>query len=206
LNQTSAPGVETAGKSERDGGKDMGMTAKSTGGSAMVLSLMAATASPAAGLLAPAPAKPVDAARFYNGVWAEIGRRPMGITNGCVAGATAYTLISATRVTVRDTCHSRTPLGREKAIGGPARILDPGLNTKLRVSYKVFGVFTLRRDYWILDHDDAYTWFISADPGFRNLWIYTRNPHVDPQTLGGLVDRAKALGYDVARLEFPAQP
>ena len=35
---------------------------------------------------APQPAKPVDAASFYTGVWHEIARNPMTITNGCVAG------------------------------------------------------------------------------------------------------------------------
>jgi apolipoprotein D and lipocalin family protein len=181
------------------------MTAKMTMAAGLIL-LLAATAVRAATPGAPEPARPVDAARFYDGVWAEIGRRPMAITDGCVAGATAYRLLSSERVLVRDTCHAKTPAGREKAIGGPARILDPGTNAKLRVSYKVFGLFTLRRDYWILDHDDSYSWFISANPRFKDLWIYTRDPRVDPQTLKGLVDRAKALGYDVGRLEFPAQP
>jgi apolipoprotein D and lipocalin family protein len=173
---------------------------------AAVVMLTAASTSPAATLKAPAPTRIVDAARFYYGVWIEIGRRPMAITNGCVAGATAYTLKSPTRVIVRDTCHRKTPTGPETAIGGPAQILDPGTNTKLRVHYRVFGVFPLTWDYWILDHDDKYSWFISADPTFKNLWIYTRDSHVDPRTLAGLVGRAKALGYDVSRLEFPAQP
>jgi apolipoprotein D and lipocalin family protein len=155
---------------------------------------------------APAPARPVDAARFYSGAWAEIGRRPMRLTDGCVAGATAYRQVSATRILVRDTCHAGTPAGKEKAIGGPARILDPGTNARLHVSYRLFGFIPLGRDYWVLDHDDAYSWFISADPAFTNLWIYARDPHIDPMTLRSLVERARALGYDVTRLEFPAQP
>ena len=155
---------------------------------------------------APEPMKTVDAARFYSGVWREIGRRPMKLTDGCVAGATEYTFAGATKVKVRDTCTSGTPSGAVKAIGGPGTILDPGKNAKLRVSYRFFGLIPVDRDYWVLDHADDYTWFISADPSFENLWIYTRDPHVDAIQRAQLVERAKAMGYDVSKLEFPAQP
>ena len=160
----------------------------------------------AAAQRAPEPTKPVDAARFYTGVWREIGRRPMSLTDGCVAGATEYTLAGPTRVKVRDTCTRGTPTGAVKAIGGPGTILDPGKNAKLRVSYRFFGLIPVDRDYRVLDHADDYSWFISADPSFQNLWIYTRDPHVDAAQRAQLVERAKAMGYDVSRLEFPAQP
>ena len=155
---------------------------------------------------APEPTRPVDVKRFYSGVWAEIGRRPMSLTDGCVAGATRYTAVGPDRIDVRDTCRQGSPDGKEKAIGGPGRIEDPGINAKLHVSYRLFGFIPLGRDYWVLDHDDDYTWFISADPAFENLWIYTRDAHVDPATRERLVDRARVLGYDVAKLEFPVQP
>ena len=155
---------------------------------------------------APQPAKPVDAGRFYTGVWAEIGRRPISLTDGCVAGATRYTSAGHGRVDVRDTCHKGVPSGREEAIGGPGRIIDPGANAKLRVSYRLFGIFPVDREYWVLDHADDYSWFISADPNFENLWIYTRDPKVAPATVKALVNRARTLGYDVTKLEVPVQP
>lgn len=163
-------------------------------------------AGPALAARAPEPARPVDASRLYSGVWAEIGRRPMSLTDGCVAGATRYTLRAPGQVDVRDTCHAGSPSGKEKAIGGPGRIVDPGTNAKLHVSYRLFGFIPVERDYWVLDHDAAYSWFISADPAFENLWIYARNPRVDAAGRAKLVDRARALGYDVSKLEFPAQP
>jgi apolipoprotein D and lipocalin family protein len=168
---------------------------------AMTLSSGAALAAKA-----PPPSKPVDAARFYNGVWHEIGRRPMAITNGCVAGATEYQLKSPETLEVRDTCHDKTPNGKIKAIGGPARILDPGENAKIHVSYHVLGPFKAGVDYWVLDHADDYSWFISSDPTFKNLWIYTRDPDISPAFRQSLIERAQGLGYDVSKLEFPAQP
>lgn len=171
--------------------------------SALLLSTAACvTAPPASEWRAPEPRKPVDAERLYSGRWLEIARLPMSITDGCVAGASNYTLVTETRVDVRDTCQVGTPDGREKAIGGRGEILDPGTNTRLRVRY-VAGFVTW--DYWILDRADDYSWFISADPTFERLFIYTREVPSEAQ-VRALTERARALGYDVSRLEFPAQP
>lgn len=164
------------------------------------LSLTACATAPAPGeVRAPAPARAIDLDRFYAGRWLEIARLPMGITDGCVAGATTYVVVNPTRVDVRDTCQLGTPQGREKAIGGRGEILDPGMNTKLRVRYFA-GLITW--DYWILDHAEDYSWFISADPTFEKLWIYTREIP-DAAERRALVQRVTALGYDASRLEFP---
>ena len=149
---------------------------------------------------APQPVRAVDLNRFYAGRWLEIARLPMRLTDGCVAGATSYTVVSETRVDVRDTCQVGTPSGREKAIGARGEILDPGTNAKLRARY-VGGLTTW--DYWVLDHAEDYSWFISADPTFDKLWIYTREVPSLAQR-DRLVERARQLGYDVSRLEFPA--
>ena len=146
----------------------------------------------------------IDAPRFYSGTWYEIGRRPMSLTNGCVAGGTTYTLQSRDKVKVLDFCHNGSPAGPLKTIGGPARIVDPGTNAKLHVSYRFFGVFPVPRDYWVLARADDYSWFISADPSFHDLWIYTRDPRPARAEIATLVARANALGYDTRQLEFPA--
>ncbi len=150
------------------------------------------------------PATGIDAARFYGGTWYEIGRRPMALTNGCVAGGTTYTPRGGDRVDVLDFCHAGSPTGALKTIGGPARIVDPGANAKLHVSYRLFGFVPVARDYWVLARADDYSWFISADPSFHDLWLYTREAHPTAAEIAALTARAKALGYDAGLLEFPA--
>lgn len=165
------------------------------------LTLTACATTPAAeDIRAPQPAKTIDADRFYTGRWLEIARLPMGMTDGCVAGASTYDLVGENRVAVRDTCQIGTPQGREKAISGRGEIMDPGTNAKMRVRY-LWGFVTW--DYWVLDRADDYSWFISADPTFEKLWIYAREVPSDRE-LAALVARVEALGYDPARLEFPA--
>ena len=153
---------------------------------------------------APQPLTPVDARAFYTGVWHEIARNPMKITDGCVAGETRFFHDDKGRLIDRDSCREGTPQGKEKMFAGPVTLLDPVTDAKFRTDYKVFGLFTVSRDYWILDHGDD--WFIVASPSFKDLSIFTRTPQVSVARRGELVARAKALGYDTALLEYPTQP
>lgn len=165
----------------------------------LLLAAIALLAVPSLSLAqSPAPAKSIDAERFYSGRWLEIARLPLRLTDGCVAGATAYTRSPDGQVAVRDSCRDKTTDGNERVISGKGRILDPGANAKLRVRYPFFITW----DYWVLDVADDYSWFISADPKFDKLWIYTRNVPSRAE-LDSLVARVKVLGYDASRLEFP---
>lgn len=152
----------------------------------------------------PQPTKPVDPARFFTGRWYEIGRKPQALTNGCVAGWTEYSPGEKGRVAVLDACHDKTPGGKLKTLGGPADILDTASHAKLLVHYR-FGILPIPKEYWILDHDEDYTWFIEASPSFDELWIYTRAANPSPELLQSLIGRAKGFGYDTNRLEFPTQ-
>jgi apolipoprotein D and lipocalin family protein len=156
-----------------------------------------------AAAVAPQPAKPVEAAQFYTGVWHEIARNPMKLTDGCVAGETQF-MNDKGQLIDRDSCRMGSPEGKEKVFAGPVTILDPGSNAKFHTDYKVLGLFTVGRDYWVLDHGED--WFIVATPSFKDLSIFTRNPQVSMARRDELVARAKALGYDASKLEFPAQP
>lgn len=157
--------------------------------------------------VAPQPAKAVDAAKFYNGVWHELARNPMKITDGCVAGITAFSRDAKGHLIDRDSCRMGDPdTGKEKVFAGPITIEDAPTNAKFTSHYKVFGLFTVNRTYWILDHDAAYSWFIVATPDFKNLSIFARDAQLGRAERGALTERARALGYDPARLEYPVQP
>ena len=153
---------------------------------------------------APEPTKPIDPARFFTGRWYEIGRKPQALTNGCVAGWTEYKLLDKGRIDLLDACYDKTPSGKLKTLGGPADMLDPVNHAKIHVHYH-FGIIPIGKDYWILDHDDDYTWFLEASPSFEEFWIYTRAANPSPELLQDLIGRAKAFGYDTSRLEFPTQ-
>lgn len=154
--------------------------------------------------LAPQPAKPIDVARFYSGRWYEIARTPMKLTDGCVAGTTDYYQKDGQLID-RDACRDGTPEGKEKVFAGPVTILNPSENNKVTVKYKVLEVVPIARTYWMLDHGDDYGWFIVSDPAFKNVSLFTRAARPSPELVRQVAARAQALGYDVAKLEYPAQ-
>ena len=53
--------------------------------------------------------------------------------------------------------------------------------------------------------DPDYRWFITVDPSFRDLYIYSRDVPNEAER-ARLVERVRTLGYPVERLEFPPQP
>lgn len=140
--------------------------------------------------------------QHYRGAWLEIGRRPMWITDGCVAGYTTYKRgARSDEIMVEDGCFEGTPQGTLKSISGKGKLLDAGAdNAKLRVRYPYFITF----NYWVLYEAPDHSWFISADPEMKNLWIYARKAP-GRTARAKMIRKAAALGYDVRKLEFPAQ-
>jgi apolipoprotein D and lipocalin family protein len=138
----------------------------------------------------------------YRGTWLEIGRTPMFLTDGCVAGYSTYKKGKThDQVLVEDGCHVDTPKGRLKTIEGTGTIEDFGsTNAKMRVRYPLLITF----NYWVLYKSPDKSWFISANPSMTDLWIYSRTVP-SKAMLQRMIRKAGELGYDVRKLEFPAQ-
>lgn len=183
----------------------MKITIKSTtlvlAGGALLLLAGCASMAGSSDIRAPTPAKAVDAASHFAGRWYEIGRTPMKLTDGCVAGYTDY-LRTDGRIIQRDGCRDGTPAGKEKVIAGPLTILNPGENTKVHVNYRLFGFIPIGRDYWFLDHGEG--WFIMSTPDLKLLNLYTRSPRPSPGLIENMTARTRAFGYKGRPLEFPA--
>jgi len=146
--------------------------------------------------LAQDKARPIDPARLYQGTWLEVARRPMWITDGCNQGTTGYVRgAKQNQVQVRDACRKGS---EETVLQGDAEILDPGVNSRLRVRYNPL----LSVDYNIVDHAPDYSWFIETSPTLDNVFIFTRN-RPSGKKLSALVERVRLLGYNTSDLEFP---
>lgn len=170
-----------------------------------LLLLLSGCASRPEQVTAPQPVKSVDMAKLYTGRWYEIGRAPMHLTDGCVAGTTDYFANAKGQLMERDACRMGTPAGKERGYQGTVAILDPGPDSKILVRYKVmWGLFTVPYTYWILDHGDDYRWFIVANPQMTLLSLFTRTPDPSAAEVSMLTARARALGYE-GKLEYPAR-
>ncbi|MBW9060360.1 lipocalin family protein [Agrobacterium pusense] len=145
----------------------------------------------------PQPVKPVEIDR-YAGHWFELARYENQFERDCEAVTADYSLREDGMVRVLNTCREGGIAGKRKASEGRAKIVKDSGNAKLKVSF--FGLFY--GDYWILDRAADYSWSIVGEPSGRYLWILTRTPKPRKTIRNMLVEKTKALGYDVDMLRW----
>jgi apolipoprotein D and lipocalin family protein len=147
----------------------------------------------------PEPAQRVDLQR-YLGRWFEIARYEQSFQRGCEGVTANYTLRPDQGIDVLNRC--RRSDGRITEARGRARVVDTATNAKLKVSF--FGPFY--GNYWVLDHDDDYSWSIVGEPSGRYLWILAREANPPETAVSALVERARMMGYDTTFLRRTTQP
>ena len=172
---------------------------------ALCLALSACATMGAQTASAPQPLKPIKVSQFFTGRWYEIARTPISLVHNCVAGTTDFFRNANGRLVERDECRMGSPAGKVKIFQGPIHMLNPGQNNKFVVHYTLFWVVPFAQTYWIIDHGTNYHWFIVATPSFQEISILDRNPRPSPAQTAALTARAKALGYDVSKLQFPPE-
>lgn len=152
----------------------------------------------------PPSAGPIAPDTFYAGVWYEQVRTPTGLTKGCEWATTAYGRDDKGRIAVKDACHDKRQDAPERAISGVGEIRDPGVNATLRVRYRL-GPLRLSRQYRIIATDADRSWFISSEPGFEKVYVFTREVAPPLALVQSLTARVRELGYK-GELEILATP
>ena len=134
------------------------------------------------------------------GRWYEIARLPNQIQKGCQAGASDWTR-SAEGFSVVQSCHKGAPDGPLSLWRAKARVADPTTNAKFRMTF--FGGL-VSQEYWVLDRRDADGWLILSTHDGKYLWLMCQRPTLPAVARAQAVTRIKQLGFDPARLEWPA--
>jgi len=134
----------------------------------------------------------------YAGRWYEISRLPMWFERKCTGNITAtYALREDQRMDVVNRCATSEGFISAKGI---AEIPSPAHPGQLRVRFApdwlawfpiVWG------DYWIMALDPEYRWVMVGSPNRSYLWILSRTPALDEQTVNALKQQASALGFQV---------
>ena len=158
-----------------------------------LLAAMLVIFAPGAQAAAPQPTRNVDISA-YSGRWFEIARMPNKLQRGCLNGSVDY-LLERGRLRAVQRCTRRGETD-PRTFRSSGRILDPGANTKTRLTFAGFW----SQEYWVIDHSRE--WAIIGDPSGRYLWIMSREPTLTPEVMAQSVNRVRALGYDAERLEF----
>ncbi|NNL64796.1 MAG: lipocalin family protein [Myxococcales bacterium] len=139
----------------------------------------------------------------YLGRWYEIASFPQRFQKGCVATRATYTRRDDGRIGVRNECRDGSFDGELRSVEGVAWVRDPEqTNAKLEVQF----FWPFRGDYWILEVGPDYRFAMVGQPSREYLWILSRTPTLPADVYEGLLERAAARGFDLARLNRTPQP
>ena len=135
----------------------------------------------------------------YMGTWYEIARLPQYFERDMDEVRARYTLkpdgtIEVVNSGVRD--------GEARSITGTARLKRPKakpLAGELRVSF----FWPFYSDYRVIELAPDYSYAVVTGGSRDYLWVLARKPTMDKEQLDGILDRAKALGFDIGKLEYP---
>ncbi len=144
----------------------------------------------------------VDVAR-YLGRWYEIARLPQATQPSCTAVTADYSLNEDGSIKVFNSCRIEDPVnGRLITIAGRAAPVDAS-NSKLEVE---FFVGAPKGNYWVLELDADYRFALVGEPSRTSLFVLSRTPTLEPETLQKLLDLAvQKHGYDVSQLIYTVQ-
>jgi apolipoprotein D and lipocalin family protein len=134
----------------------------------------------------------------YAGKWYQIARYPNWFQSGCASSTAEYTVNADGTVRVFNTCLDADG-GVKSTIQGTARVVDRTTNAKLEVR---FPVVPFPADYWIIQLGENYEYAVVGEPGRTNLFILSRTPALDQDTLDAILGQLADQGYDTARLIY----
>jgi apolipoprotein D and lipocalin family protein len=137
----------------------------------------------------------------YAGTWFEIAKFPLRFEDGLVGITATYTPLPNGKVGVLNQGYLGDFNGKIKTAKGKAWVVDTKTNAKLKVS--LFWPFSA--DYWILELGKDYEYAVVGEKSRRFLWILSRTSQMDESLFNGIIERMKAEGFDVTRLEKTQQ-
>jgi apolipoprotein D and lipocalin family protein len=91
--------------------------------------------------------------------------------------------------------------GKKSGIKGKAFVVENSGNAKLEVQF----FWPFKGKYWIIDLDSNYTYAVVGHPNREYLWILSRTPQMDQAVYDGILERVKAKGFDLAKLQVTLQ-
>ena len=138
----------------------------------------------------------------YQGDWYVIAHIPYWLEEGKVATYDRYAMrpdgtMDNIFVFRRDTFDAP-----EEEWRGTAWVHNTTTNAEWRVRF----LWPFTADYLIIDLDPDYRWAVIGHPSRDLFWILARERHLDQTVFDGILERAKAQGYDPTRVKKVPQP
>lgn len=144
-------------------------------------------------------AESVDIGR-YIGKWYAVSALPQRFTKDCVAQTAEYGIVNEKTISVLNTCIKDN--GNTTDIKGKAVVVDPKTNARLEVTFKNFftTLFRVKGEYVIIKLSEGYDTVLVGSTDRKSLWILSRTPAIDPDTMKEYKDFAKSLKFPVSTM------
>lgn len=132
----------------------------------------------------------------YLGKWYEIARYDHSFERGLVGVTATYELRDDGKIKVINSGFKGTLEGKKSEAIGKAKIPNPDVPSKLKVSFFWF----FYADYFVLELDENYQWAVIGSSSDKYLWILSRTPQMDEHLYNQILENLKKRGYDVQKL------
>ena len=136
----------------------------------------------------------------YMGTWYEIARLPQYFERDLDEVKAEYSLNDDGTIKV---VNSGVKDGEPTSITGKAKLKHPDAKPQtgeLRVSF----FWPFYSDYRVIELAPDYSYALVTGGSRDYLWVLARKPTMDKALLDGILSRAKALGFELDELEYPA--
>jgi lipocalin len=138
----------------------------------------------------------------YLGTWYEIARYDHSFERDLVGVTATYSLRDDGKIKVVNAGYKNTLNGKYNEAVGKAKQPHPEKEPgKLKVSF--FWIFYA--DYFILELDEDYQWVLIGSSSDKYLWILSRTPQLEKETLNHILSKAEERGYDTSKLIWVEQ-
>lgn len=149
------------------------------------------------------PVAALDTKR-YAGRWYEIARLDHAFERGLTAVTADYEIRPDGKYKVTNTGRKKTLDGKLETSETLAWVPDP----KKPGEFKARFLWFLGGEYQVmmLGNAEDYGHALVGHPDLEHFWILSRTPQLDEESKAKLLKKAKALGYDTAKLIWVEQP
>ena len=137
----------------------------------------------------------------YMGTWYEIARYDHSFERNLVGVTATYSLRPDGKITVLNEGYKNSLNGEYSRAKGKAKQPNPEEPGKLKVSFFLF----FYADYYILELDKDYQWVLIGSSTDKYLWILSRPPELNKESLDNILDKARQRGYDTSKLIWVKQ-
>jgi lipocalin len=132
----------------------------------------------------------------YLGKWYEIARFDHRFERDLVGVTATYSFRKDGKIRVENSGYRNTLDGKQSVAIGKAKIPDPDVPSKLKVSFFLW----FYGDYFVLELDNEYQWAVIGSSSDNYLWILSRSPVMQEDLYNDLAHRLVERGYDVDKL------